>query len=539
MSGRGAFQELAQRLVENGFTVTPTNGKGPIVRRWQNPKPTNTDWLQMVLRSGRYVGCNIGIVCGRVVAIDIDADDPIKLAQLEALATEHLGPTPFKRTGRPGRSLLLYRPADGEIIPSIKIGDCIDVLSGGRQFVAYGIHPDTGQPYQWTSSRFNPVTAKQDMLSVIAIASIAQFAESVCTALGSLTNARSAPTLQISGALKSRQRARQGEMLGAIYDSRIVRNSNGLVVNGREAFMAKLVAAEYARDTHASPDELGHSVWNRFVAEAELSRPKGSNARQRWQLKDALAKACAICRRKPDLKSPRRSWGGHPASHLHAWRKPGFWTTAERELHLAETGQRIATPAVLAVARVIEAVELATGFCTISIAEIAKRACCSTKSATKARAALRKSGLGIAGPGGAFVPVALNSNQVTEKKGRKQVRGNTKVPSLYHLSVVSVPEPSLPLPAFDRPMVAKPYQPDMFGGTVVDLATERSYRRGLLPVNLTAVVRAEMRARGVTQDQLAAELGISQPQLANALAGRFGLSPEPAARLLAWLREAA
>jgi len=55
----------------------------------------------------------------------------------------------------------------------------------------------------------------------------------------------------------------------------------------------------------------------------------------------------------------------------------------------------------------------------------------------------------------------------------------------------------------------------------------------------SALVRAEMRARGVTQDELAAELGISQPQLANALAGRFGLSPEPAARLLAWLREAA
>jgi hypothetical protein len=32
---------------------------------------------------------------------------------------------------------------------------------------------------------------------------------------------------------------------------------------------------------------------------------------------------------------------------------------------------------------------------------------------------------------------------------------------------------------------------------------------------------------------------ISRPQIANALAGRFGLSPEPASRLLAWLRKAA
>jgi plasmid maintenance system antidote protein VapI len=48
-----------------------------------------------------------------------------------------------------------------------------------------------------------------------------------------------------------------------------------------------------------------------------------------------------------------------------------------------------------------------------------------------------------------------------------------------------------------------------------------------------------MRARGVTQDELAPLLSISQPQLANALAGRFGLSPDLAARLLAWLRKAA
>jgi len=60
-----------------------------------------------------------------------------------------------------------------------------------------------------------------------------------------------------------------------------------------------------------------------------------------------------------------------------------------------------------------------------------------------------------------------------------------------------------------------------------------------MPSDFAGLVRAELRARGTTQDELAAELGISQPQLANALAGRFGLSPEPASRLLAWLQEAA
>ena len=76
----------------------------------------------------------------------------------------------------------------------------------------------------------------------------------------------------------------------------------------------------------------------------------------------------------------------------------------------------------------------------------------------------------------------------------------------------------------------------MFGCAVVDLD---QYRRGLLPSDVAVATRAEMRARGVTQDELAAQLGISQPQLANALARRFGLSPKAAERLLDWLRAAA
>jgi transcriptional regulator with XRE-family HTH domain len=65
----------------------------------------------------------------------------------------------------------------------------------------------------------------------------------------------------------------------------------------------------------------------------------------------------------------------------------------------------------------------------------------------------------------------------------------------------------------------------LFGAPVVDLD---QYRRGVIPPNFAALVRAEMRARGVTQEKLAAEIGVSQPQLANVLAGRFGLSPHAA-----------
>jgi hypothetical protein len=175
------------------------------------------------------------------------------------------------------------------------------------------------------------------------------------------------------------------------------------------------------------------------------------------------------------------------------------------------------------------------------IAEIAKQARCSLKSVKGARANLRDCGLWIAGPRGVFIPVGgLNSNQATEKTKRKQVSGTIKVPRSYHL-VVS--EPSLPfLPAVTtatpttRATTSRPYQPDIFGAPVLDLA---QYRRGLLPSDIAAAVRAEMRARGVPQEGLAGEFGISQPQLANVLARRFGLSVAVAERLLNWLRRAA
>lgn len=516
----GHFNTNAGSLAENGFTVTPTKGKVPVVRKWQNPAPTNPNWLDRMLKAKRYAGCNVGIVCGRVVGIDIDVDEPAKAAQLEALAAEHLGPTPFRRIGRAPRILLLYRPEEDERIPSIKIGDCIDVLSGGKQFVAYGIHPDTGKLYQWTSSQHNPATARLDELPVITAASLQAFADAVGAALGSPQKGHPLPSLpRMEAARETGQRTRQGEMLG-MYDARIVRDADGRVVDGREAFMAKLLAAEYAKGTHTSPDDLGRRVWARFIEEADLSRPKGSHPRRRWELKDALSKARSICRKNPDLKAPRRSRGGHPASYLHAFRKPGFWTQAQRDLHMAEAGRRIATPATLAVARImIEAVEPMTGFCTMSIAEIARRAHCTPRSVTTARMALNRSGLWIAGPGGVFVPVALNRNQAVENKGREAVGGNTKVLSLYHLSVVSDPLP------VSGPAPPQSYQPDLLGAPVVDLD---QYRRGPMPSDFAALVRAEMRARGVTQDELAA-----------ALAGRFGLSPEPAARLLVWLGKAA
>ena len=58
------------------------------------------------------------------------------------------------------------------------------------------------------------------------------------------------------------------------------------------------------------------------------------------------------------------------------------------------------------------------------------------------------------------------------------------------------------------------------------------YRGGLLPKKVRDLSRERRRAADISQEALARRIGISRPQLANAEAGRFGLSPEAAARFL-------
>ena len=285
------FNQFAERVHANGFTVTPTKGKAPVVPRWQNPRPTDSEWLGKVLRSNRYAGCNVGIVCGRVVAIDIDADHPAEAERLKVLAAERLGPTPFERFGRHPRTLLLYRPI--ESVQSCRIG-CIDVLSGGKQFVAYGIHPDTGKPYQWTDSRFNPATAKLEELPIITAASVQAFAEAIAANRGSPSSAPVQTLETATATLDVRQQARQGEMLASgTLNGRIQRDARGLVIDGREAFLTKLTAAEYAKGTHQTPTDLANRVWSRFASDADLHDPRaaipssGGPGKMRWRRRAA------------------------------------------------------------------------------------------------------------------------------------------------------------------------------------------------------------------------------------------------------------
>ena len=100
---------------------------------------------------------NTGILCQEVVGFDIDVVDCDLVEQLVALIERALGASPLVRIGRAPKTLLVYRPDQPFRklqTPELFFADGakakVELLADGQQFVADGIHPDTGKPYRWT-----------------------------------------------------------------------------------------------------------------------------------------------------------------------------------------------------------------------------------------------------------------------------------------------------------------------------------------------------------------------------------------------------
>lgn len=134
-------------------------GKIPGVRTpqgWVGTDHTKIESEREDLGDWEEMGAAVGIRVGRgIVALDIDVTDEGVSAELGDLARDMLGVSPV-RIGRAPKQLMVYR-VEGDEIPYTKVTfqtpteakAIVEVLSEGRQFVAAGIHPKTGQPYTW------------------------------------------------------------------------------------------------------------------------------------------------------------------------------------------------------------------------------------------------------------------------------------------------------------------------------------------------------------------------------------------------------
>lgn len=146
---------LRLHLHANGYEPIAAVGKRPVSKSWQS-KLISHDTLADEAQEYPEAE-NTGLRTGKLVAIDNDIREPTHAAVIQSIVLEKLGDTLAQRRGAKPEPLSLYR-CDTEINKitirarapgSDKFKNVFEVLGRGQQFIAYGTHPETGQPYRW------------------------------------------------------------------------------------------------------------------------------------------------------------------------------------------------------------------------------------------------------------------------------------------------------------------------------------------------------------------------------------------------------
>ena len=284
-----SFAETALRLWDMGYQPIPIlpGSKRPAVPAWPSVR---IDEAQIAAWAQSFGSCGVGLRTGHLVAIDIDILDPDLAHRAAATTRQRLGDT-LVRVGLWPKRLLLYQTLTP--MPKRRVGK-IEVLGLGQQFVAFGIHPDTGRPYDWPGGD-NPLDWPMDAVPLVDGAAI----EALLVELEPLT-----------GPAPSGSRARNGgRCVHAQPQSAAIRNGLGLVVDGRDGWLSSIAfhSVHDAKDCGdpLDQDSLGGLVWQRFAATTDLSRPKQSG-RQFYGPGDADRKVGEKLRLLGDGRLPER-----------------------------------------------------------------------------------------------------------------------------------------------------------------------------------------------------------------------------------------
>ena len=133
---------IADTLIANGYRPVPCTGKRPTHKGWPDRDFTGQDFGS---------NSNVGIKTGDGLAlVDIDITDPdIAAAVVAEWERRHKGA--MRRTGMAPKTAFLVA-CDIQAKREVKLADPkqkVEILAKGQQFIAYGIHPDTGKPYHW------------------------------------------------------------------------------------------------------------------------------------------------------------------------------------------------------------------------------------------------------------------------------------------------------------------------------------------------------------------------------------------------------
>ncbi|WP_164857073.1 bifunctional DNA primase/polymerase [Sphingomonas crocodyli] len=263
------YYAVVDALLDNEYTgLLPIKdgGKQAALKGWNDPKRRHRSREAVLHEANRFAYFGVAIVCGDVIAIDIDVEDEAEAARLEAIVREEVAGEPLVRIGRWPRRALFFRAS--EKIATAH-GDGYDILGAGSYVVCFGIHPLTGKPYYWCGR--SPLDTKHAELALITSANVKR--------------------------LQKRLKARL-ETMTVATESENNKPINCLVADGRDKLLRDIIFAIWQQgidDVH----KLAELGWREFELQADLRRPKRSGSTS-WAFEDALEKARYTIKRAAD-----------------------------------------------------------------------------------------------------------------------------------------------------------------------------------------------------------------------------------------------
>lgn len=153
------LKKHGHELVDQGYEIVPIKKgrKAPMLAGWQDIRATHKD-VDMWLSNGHADG-GVGILCRKTAAVDIDCLDKKVNYDLLHWLSENIGES-VVRIGQKPKCIVPFKVEgnfskirSSEYECSMGVKHAVEVLSEGQQFVAYGIHPATQQPYKWVKGR--------------------------------------------------------------------------------------------------------------------------------------------------------------------------------------------------------------------------------------------------------------------------------------------------------------------------------------------------------------------------------------------------
>jgi hypothetical protein len=146
-----SITHLRRGVITLGYRVIPLRGKRGAMDNWSSAR-WRAEQMEGIARN--YPDAtNTGVLTGDVVAIDVDTPDPAMAEAIKAMVP-NADRAPY-RIGKAPKLLFIFRatePRSKRSTGAYMIGGLkcqVEALGVGNQFVAYGIHPDTRQPYTW------------------------------------------------------------------------------------------------------------------------------------------------------------------------------------------------------------------------------------------------------------------------------------------------------------------------------------------------------------------------------------------------------